>query len=110
MRGGICSASSICGPISALFRASWRSRLGGILFIYRIIHSPFGQVLKAIARTEPRGDLRFGYRTNRYKLAVLSCVGRFAGIGGRDQGALVFSARIADPTSTGPCSGEGGAI
>jgi branched-chain amino acid transport system permease protein len=28
--------------------------LGGFLLIYRIIHSPFGQVLKAIRENEPR--------------------------------------------------------
>src|SRR3546814_2849856 len=29
---------------------------GGVLLIYRIIHSPFGQVLKAIRDNEPRAD------------------------------------------------------
>ncbi|TJW26066.1 MAG: branched-chain amino acid ABC transporter permease, partial [Mesorhizobium sp.] len=41
----------------------------GILLIYRIIHSPFGQVLKAIRENEPRA-ISLGYRVNRYKLAV----------------------------------------
>jgi hypothetical protein len=40
-----------------------------MLLIYRIIHSPFGQVLKAIRDNEPRA-ISLGYRVNRYKLAV----------------------------------------
>src|SRR5690606_23329066 len=43
--------------------------LGGILIVYRIIHSPFGQVLKAIRENEPRA-ISLGYRVNRYKLAT----------------------------------------
>ncbi len=31
--------------------------LAGFLLIYRTIHSPFGQVLKAIRENEPRRDL-----------------------------------------------------
>src|SRR5512146_2296780 len=38
----------------------------GFFAIYRIIHSPFGQVLKAIRDNEPRA-VSLGYRTDRYK-------------------------------------------
>ncbi len=62
--------------------------LGGILFIYRIIHSPFGQVLKAIRENEPRA-ISLGYRTNRYKLAVFVLSAGFAGMAGATK-ALVF--------------------
>ena len=41
--------------------------LGGFLLIHRIIHSPFGQVLKAIRENEPRAT-SLGYRTDDYKL------------------------------------------
>src|SRR5690606_35899982 len=34
---------------------------GGMLLIYRIIHSPFGQVLKAIRDNEPR-SVSLGYK------------------------------------------------
>lgn len=61
---------------------------GGILFIYRIIHSPFGQVLKAIRENEPRA-ISLGYRTNRYKLAVFVLSATFAGLAGATK-ALVF--------------------
>src|ERR1051325_9453528 len=41
--------------------------LAGFLFIYRVIHSPFGQVLKAIRENEPRA-ISLGYDADRYKL------------------------------------------
>src|ERR1044071_8978413 len=41
--------------------------LAGFLLIYRIIHSPFGEVLKAIRENEPRA-VSLGYKTDRYKL------------------------------------------
>ncbi len=58
------------------------------LLIHRIVHSPFGQVLKAIRENEPRAT-SLGYRTDDYKLIafVLSCF--VAGIAGGTK-ALVF--------------------
>src|SRR6516165_6836039 len=41
----------------------------GFFLIHRIVHSPFGQVLKAIRDNEPRA-ISLGYRTERYKLAA----------------------------------------
>jgi branched-chain amino acid transport system permease protein len=60
----------------------------GLLFIYRIIHSPFGQVLKAIRDNEPR-SVSLGYRVNRYKLAVFVLSAGLAGLAGATK-ALVF--------------------
>ena len=62
--------------------------LGGFLTIHRIIHSPFGQVLKGIRENEPRAT-SLGYRTDDYKLIafVLSC--GITGIAGGTK-ALVF--------------------
>ena len=48
--------------------------LAGFLLIYRIIHSPFGEVLKAIRENEPRA-ISLGYKTDRYKLRRLRAVG-----------------------------------
>jgi branched-chain amino acid transport system permease protein len=61
---------------------------GGLLLIYRIIHSPFGHVLKAIRENEPRA-VSLGYRVNRYKLAVFVMSATFAGLAGATK-ALVF--------------------
>ncbi len=62
--------------------------LAGFLLVHRIIHSPFGQVLKGIRENEPRAT-SLGYRTDDYKLIafVLSCT--IAGIAGGTK-ALVF--------------------
>ena len=61
---------------------------GGMLAIYRIIHSPFGQVLKAIRDNEPRST-SLGYKVNRYKLAVFVMSATLAGLAGAIK-ALVF--------------------
>ncbi len=39
----------------------------GLLFLQRIIHSPFGHVLRAVRENEPRA-ISLGYKTHRYKL------------------------------------------
>jgi branched-chain amino acid transport system permease protein len=61
---------------------------GGLLLIYRIIHSPFGQVLKAIRDNEPR-SVSLGYKVNRYKLAVFVMSATLAGVAGATK-AIVF--------------------
>ena len=61
---------------------------GGLLAIYRIVHSPFGQVLKAIRDNEPR-SISLGYKVNRYKLAVFVMSATLAGMAGSTK-ALVF--------------------
>jgi branched-chain amino acid transport system permease protein len=62
--------------------------MGGFLLIYRVIHSPFGQVLKAIRENEPRA-LSLGYDVNRYKLLAYVLSGTLAGLAGATK-ALVF--------------------
>ena len=62
--------------------------LGGILAVHRIIHSPFGQVLKAIRENEPRA-ISLGYRVNRYKLATFVLSATLAGLAGATK-AIVF--------------------
>jgi len=60
----------------------------GFLLIYRIIHSPFGQVLKAIRENEPRA-VSLGYRTDHYKLAAFVLSAALAGVAGATK-AIVF--------------------
>jgi branched-chain amino acid transport system permease protein len=62
--------------------------LFGVLFIYRVIHSPFGQVLKAIREHEPRA-VSLGYRTDQYKLLVFVISAALAGLAGATK-AIVF--------------------
>jgi branched-chain amino acid transport system permease protein len=58
------------------------------LLIYRIIHSPYGQVLKAIRENEPRA-ISLGYRTDRYKLTAFVLSAALAGLAGATK-AIVF--------------------
>ena len=60
----------------------------GFMGVHRIIHSPFGQVMKAIRENEPR-TTSLGYRTDDYKLVafILSC--GLAGVAGAVK-SLVF--------------------
>jgi branched-chain amino acid transport system permease protein len=60
----------------------------GFLFIYRIIHSPFGQVLKAIRENESRA-LSLGYDVDRYKLLAFVLSAGIAGLAGATK-TLVF--------------------
>jgi branched-chain amino acid transport system permease protein len=62
--------------------------LGGFLLIFRIVHSPFGHVLKAIRENEARAT-SLGYDTDRYKLAAYILSGTIAGLAGATK-ALVF--------------------
>ena len=58
------------------------------LIIYRTIHSPFGQVLKAIRENEPRA-ISLGYNVDRYKLLAFVLSAGLAGLAGATK-ALVF--------------------
>jgi branched-chain amino acid transport system permease protein len=60
----------------------------GFLVIYRTIHSPFGQVLKAIRENEPRA-ISLGYRVNQYKLTAFVLSATLAGLAGATK-AIVF--------------------
>ncbi len=62
--------------------------LAGFLLIYRTIHSPFGQVLKAIRENEPRA-ISLGYRVDQYKLLAFVLSAGLAGLAGATK-ALVF--------------------
>src|SRR4051812_40652454 len=62
--------------------------IAGFLLIYRAVHSPFGQVLKAIRENEARAT-SLGYDTNRYKLMAFVLSAALSGVAGATN-ALVF--------------------
>ncbi|MGB7020606.1 MAG: branched-chain amino acid ABC transporter permease, partial [Xanthobacteraceae bacterium] len=62
--------------------------LAAFFLIYRIINSPFGEVLKAIRENELR-TISLGYRTDRYKLVAFVLSATLAGLAGSLK-ALVF--------------------
>ncbi len=60
----------------------------GFLFIHRVIHSPFGQVMKAIRENEPRA-ISLGYRVDDYKLMAFIISAALSGVAGGTK-AIVF--------------------
>ena len=60
----------------------------GFGLVWRIVHSPFGQVLKAIRENEQRA-LSLGYDTDKFKLMAFVLSGTVAGMAGGTK-ALVF--------------------
>jgi len=62
--------------------------IGGFWFINRIVHSPFGQILKAIRENEPRA-ISLGYNVKRIKLIAFVLSAGLSGLAGSTK-ALVF--------------------
>jgi branched-chain amino acid transport system permease protein len=62
--------------------------LAAFFLTYRIINSPFGEVLKAIRENEPRA-VSLGYKTDDYKLVAFVLSAALAGLAGSLK-ALVF--------------------
>ena len=77
--------------------------LGGFLLIHRIVHSPFGQVWKAIRENEPRA-MSLGYRTDDYKLMVFVLSAALAGVAGGTKSLVFGIATLTDVNY--PMSGE----
>ncbi|MBJ7309327.1 branched-chain amino acid ABC transporter permease [Rugamonas sp. CCM 8940] len=55
--------------------------VAGFMLIVRTVHSPFGQVLKAIKENEPRA-ISLGYDVDRYKLMAFVLSAALAGLAG----------------------------
>jgi len=77
--------------------------LAGFLFIYRVVHSPFGEVLKAIRENEPRA-ISLGYKTDRYKLIAFVLSATLAGAAGATKAIVLQLASLTDVNW--PMSGE----
>lgn len=60
----------------------------GFLLVYRTIHSPFGQVLKAIRENEQRA-ISLGYKVDNYKLLAFVISAAISGLAGSTK-AIVF--------------------
>ena len=69
----------------------------GFLIIYRTIHSPFGQVLKAIRENEPRA-ISLGYHVDRYKLLAFVLSATLAGLAGGTKAIVFQLASLTDVT------------
>ena len=65
------------------------------LFIMRIVHSPYGQVLKAIRENEPRA-ISLGYDVDRYKLLAFVLSTAIAGLAGSMKTLVLGFATLSD--------------
>ncbi|MGE5477298.1 MAG: branched-chain amino acid ABC transporter permease [Bacteroidales bacterium] len=69
--------------------------VAALLFLYRVVHSPFGQVLKAIRDNEPRA-ISLGYQVERYKLVAFVLSASLAGLAGSVKSLVFQLASLAD--------------
>ena len=65
------------------------------LLIYRTVHSPFGQVLKAIRENEPRAT-SLGYDVARFKLLAFVLSAALAGLAGASKTLVLGFATLSD--------------
>jgi branched-chain amino acid transport system permease protein len=65
------------------------------LFVLRVVHSPYGQVLKAIRENEPRA-ISLGYNVDRYKLLAFVLSASVAGLGGGLKALVLHLATLQD--------------
>jgi branched-chain amino acid transport system permease protein len=69
--------------------------VGAWFFIARIVHSPFGQILKAIRENEPR-TISLGYDTDRFKLMAFVLSAALAGLAGALKALVLGFATLSD--------------
>jgi len=69
----------------------------GFLIIWRTIHSPFGQVLKAIRENEARA-ISLGYAVDRFKLIAFVLSAALAGLAGATKAIVFQLASLTDVT------------
>jgi len=69
--------------------------IAAFLFIVRIIHSPFGQVLKAIRENEARA-MSLGYDVERYKLLAFVLSAALAGLAGSTKAVVLGFGTLTD--------------
>lgn len=69
----------------------------GFFIVWRVVHSPYGQVLKAIRENEPRA-ISLGYDVERYKLIVFVISATIAGMAGGTKAIVFQLASLTDVT------------
>jgi len=86
-RGKLLGLIDLANP-AAMYPFVLAIFLGGFLLIYRIVHSPFGQVLKAIRENEARA-ISLGYDADKFKHRAFVLSATLAGLAGATK-AIVF--------------------
>jgi branched-chain amino acid transport system permease protein len=86
-RGHLLGIVDLNDPF-AMYYVTLAIFLFGYFTIYRIVHSPFGNILQAIRENERRA-ISLGYRVDRYKLGAFVMSAALAGLAGGTK-AIVF--------------------
>ncbi len=86
-RGRLFGAIDLSAP-EAMYPFVLVIFLGGFLAVWRVVQSPFGQVLKAIRENEERA-ISLGYDTDRFKHVAFILSATLAGLAGATK-AIVF--------------------
>jgi branched-chain amino acid transport system permease protein len=73
--------------------------LAGFLFVHRIVHSPFGQVVKAIRENEPRA-ISLGYKAEQYKWIIFILAAGLAGVAGATKAMVMGIETLSDVGAT----------
>ena len=69
--------------------------LAGVLFVHRVVHSPFGQVVKAIRENEPRA-ISLGYKSEHYKWIIFIIAAALAGVAGATKAMVMGIETLTD--------------
>ncbi len=69
--------------------------LFSLFSVLRIVHSPFGTVLRAVRENETRA-ISLGYRVDQYKLAAFTLSALLAGLAGATKAIVAQSATLTD--------------
>ena len=93
-RGRLLGLVSLEGDL-ALYFFVLAVFVGVFLLVLRIVHSPYGQVLKAIRENEPRA-ISLGYNVDRYKLLAFVLSAALAGLGGSLKVLVLHLATLQD--------------
>jgi branched-chain amino acid transport system permease protein len=73
--------------------------IAGVLLVHRVVHSPFGQVVKAIRENEPRA-ISLGYKVEQYKWIIFILAAALAGVAGAAKAMVMGIETLTDVGST----------
>jgi len=73
--------------------------LAGFLLVHRVMHSPFGQVVKAIRENEPRA-ISLGYKAEQYKWIIFILAALLAGVAGATKAMVMGIETLSDVGAT----------
>jgi branched-chain amino acid transport system permease protein len=93
-RGRLFGLLDLADPL-AMYYVVLAIFVAAFLLIHRIVHSPFGAVLKAIRENEPRA-VSLGYDVDRYKLLAFVLSTAIAGLAGALKTMVLGFATLSD--------------